>query len=426
MIKRRLFRALSDHLNKKEITFIVGPRQAGKTTLMLLLKKHLDEKGEKTVFLNFDIETDRQFFVSQEQLLKKITLEIGRTRGYVFIDEIQRKENAGLFLKGLYDMNLPYKFIVSGSGNVELKEHLHESLAGRKRMFKLTTLTFEEFVDYKTNYKYEGKLPEFFVLEKERTRQLFEEYLNFGGYPRVVLEETIEEKRQVMAELYQSYLERDIAYLLGVQKTEGFSALIKLMASQIGGMVNINELSGTLNLSVATVNNYLWYMQKTFLLDKVAPFFKNIRKEITKSPRYYFGDLGMRNFSLGVFGNAVSMGDAGHLFENFVFKILKEKIEDSAAQIHFWRTKDKAEVDFVLNQGLRQIPIEVKYQELKTAAIPRSFRSFLTKYHSDKGYLIHLGARRKTVVEKTVLLFLPYTGFIAQSNAEFLKTLGQG
>ena len=125
MIKRRLFRDLQEHMGKKEITFIVGPRQAGKTTLMMRLKDHVTADGKKTLYLNFDIETDRQFFVSQEQLLRKIALEIGGSEGYVFIDEIQRKENAGVFLKGLYDMNLPYKFIVSGSGSVELKEHIH-------------------------------------------------------------------------------------------------------------------------------------------------------------------------------------------------------------------------------------------------------------------------------------------------------------
>src|SRR3989338_8852975 len=128
MIKRALLRDLKEHFNKKEITFIVGPRQAGKTTLMFLLKKYLDRLEEKTVYLTLDIERDRQFFASQESLINKIKLVIG-DKGYVFIDEIQRKENAGIFLKGIYDMNLPYKFIVSGSGSVELKEKIHESLA---------------------------------------------------------------------------------------------------------------------------------------------------------------------------------------------------------------------------------------------------------------------------------------------------------
>ena len=141
-IKRTILNDIRQHLDQKEITLIVGPRQAGKTTLMTLLQDELDKSGRKTVFLNLDVETDKQFFTDQTRLAKKLELELGKNGGFVFIDEIQRKENAGLFLKGLYDMNLGYKFIVSGSGSVELKEKIHESLAGRKRIFELATVSF--------------------------------------------------------------------------------------------------------------------------------------------------------------------------------------------------------------------------------------------------------------------------------------------
>jgi len=107
MIKRKLFEEPKSHVPKKEISFIVGPRQAGKTTLMLMLKDHLENKGATTLFLNLDIEQDKQFFSSQSKLIRKIELELGKKEGFVFIDEIQRKEDAGLFLKGIYDMNLP-------------------------------------------------------------------------------------------------------------------------------------------------------------------------------------------------------------------------------------------------------------------------------------------------------------------------------
>jgi predicted AAA+ superfamily ATPase len=208
MIKRSLFEELKSHLPQKEISFIIGPRQAGKTTLMNFLKEYLERKNEKTLFLSLDIEKDKQFFVSQETLIKKIELEIGKEKGYVFIDEIQRKEDAGIFLKGIYDQNLPYKFIISGSGSVELKEKIKESLIGRKRIFKLNTLSFEEFVNFKTNYKYEQKIFDFFEIEKRKTKELLEEFLNFGGYPRVVLEEKLEEKLKIIDEIYQSYLEK--------------------------------------------------------------------------------------------------------------------------------------------------------------------------------------------------------------------------
>ncbi|MDA8433275.1 MAG: AAA family ATPase, partial [Nitrospiraceae bacterium] len=231
-IKRYLFSDLVEHLSKKEISLIVGPRQAGKTTLMTQLQDYLKGRGEGTLFLSLDFERDMPHFSSQQALLDRIGLEFGRRKGYVFIDEIQRKENAGLFLKGLYDMITPYKFIVSGSGSVELKEKVHESLAGRKRMFELSTVSLKEFANHKTRYKYEDRLEKYFQINKAEGLGLLVEYLNFGGYPRVVLEETLKEKLRTIDEIYRSYIEKDIAYLLRVERIDAFGNMLRLLAAQ--------------------------------------------------------------------------------------------------------------------------------------------------------------------------------------------------
>jgi predicted AAA+ superfamily ATPase len=403
--------ALKAHLGQKEISLIVGPRQAGKTTLMVLLKDHLESRGEKTIYLNFDIESDQKFFATQQDLVQKISMEIGNTGGYVFLDEIQRKKDAGLFLKGIYDMNLPYKLIVSGSGSLELKERIHESLAGRKQVFVLSTVSFLEFINYKTGYKYENRLAEFFSLEENAVRRFFEEYLMFGGYPKVILEETVDAKRKAISELYQSYLERDISSLLGVQKTEHFSSLVRLLASQIGSLANTAELASTLGISAKTVVRYLWYLEKTFLVDRISPYFKNLRKEITKSPIYYFGDLGMRNYALGIFGTPPIPSESGFLFQNFINNLLKKQIEHTPARIHYWRTTDKAEVDFVIDQISAIVPIEVKYKKLDRPEIPRAYRNFVSWYKPKKGYVVHLGTKHQTVIDGTAIDFLPFGQF---------------
>ncbi|MCL5773630.1 MAG: ATP-binding protein [Firmicutes bacterium] len=408
MIKRVLFGELKKHLSKKEITFVAGPRQAGKTTLMFLLKDYLDKNGEKTVFLNLDIESDKQFFTSQGTLIKKIQLEIGRGKGYAFIDEIQRKKDAGLFLKGIYDMNLPYKFIVSGSGSVELKEKIHESLAGRKTIFGLNTLSFEEFVNFKTGYRYENKLQDFFPIDKETTKGLLEEYLNYGGYPRVVLEDEFKQKKTIINEIYQSYLEKDIFYLLEIKKSEVFNNLVKVIASQIGGLTNLSDISSNLGTSLSTIKNYLWYMEKSFVLQKVTPYFKNLRKEITKAPIYYFYDLGLRNHALDMFGNIKMSEDFSFLFENLVLNIIKEKLRFSAAKINFWRTKDGAEVDFIVDSGRKLIPIEVKYKSLRKPEIKRSLKSFISKYTPQKALIINLELEEKIRFEDTEIQFIPF------------------
>lgn len=408
IIKRKLFQELQKHLEKKEISLIVGPRQAGKTTLMRLLKEELDRGGNKTIFFSLDSEEDKQWFSSQIALIKKIELELGKKQSYVFIDEIQRKENAGIFLKGIYDFDLPYKFIVSGSGSLELKEKIHESLVGRKRLFELNSISFEEFVNFKTNYRYQDKLEDYFSLSNIETKELLSEYLQFGGYPRIILESSFEEKKKNIDEIFRSYLEKDIVYLLNIDRPDAFSSLIRILASQTGQLINYSEIASMIGISMATLKNYLWYAEKTFVVQLLTPYFKNPRKEIIKSPTVYFYDLGLRNYALGVFGNIINPKDWGFIFQNFIFNIFKEKLKFSNTSLHFWRTKDKAEVDLVINYGREIIPVEIKYKVLSGVEIERSLHSFIEKYSPPKAFVINLGYQQTTVVGKTEVVFLPF------------------
>lgn len=392
-----------------EMTVLIGPRQVGKTYLMTLLQKRLEKKGEKTVFLNLDVESDKQFLESQTTLINYLRLQAGETRAFIFIDEIQRKENAGLFLKGIYDMHFPYKFIVSGSGSLDLKAKIKESMAGRKRLFFIEPISFEEFVNFKTEYKYETQLQNFFTIESTRTQSLLEEYMMFGGYPRIILAQTGEKKKNEMDELYRSYIARDITDLLGVEKPDAFSNLLKVMASQIGNLVNISELSSTIGISGKTVLNYLWYLEETFIIKKVTPYYRNVRSEVSKGPMYYFYDTGIRNYLLGLFGlPSLPPSLSGHLFENVIFNALRQQTHFASTRIHFWRTRDKAEVDFVVSAGLEIIPIEVKYSKLKKPQISRSLRSFIGKYSPKKAFVINLGMEKTVNLKTTKVHSLPY------------------
>ena len=398
--------ALTEHLDHPEITMLVGPRQAGKTTILKQLDAQLRAGGKNTLWLNLDVEDDFRHLASQGALLQKIRLELG-SGGVVFIDEIQRKENAGLFLKGLYDQGLPWKFVVSGSGSIELKEKISESLVGRKRLFELATISFGEFVDFRTGYRYADRLREFFRAEPARTEQLFREYLMYGGYPRVALAETHQEKLAVINEIFRSYLEKDIVYLLRVEKSDSFSNLVRVLASQTGKMVSYSELSATLGLSLPTVKTYLWYLEKTFMVRKVSPWFTNIRKEITKAPVYYFCDIGLRNFASGSFGG-ISDSEAGFVFQNTIYALLLERFPLADTTIHFWRTKDKAEVDFVIRRGAAVTPLEVKYSDMKKLEAQRSYRGFLERYHPESGYIVNKSLSDEAMVGETRVRCLPY------------------
>ncbi len=412
-IKRTLYNDIIEHLTAKEITLIVGPRQAGKTTIMETIRGELDKKGEKTLFLSLDFEKDVPHFKSQSAFIEKINLETGRNaKAFIFIDEIQRKENAGIFLKGIYDMHLPHKLIISGSGSLELKEKIHESLAGRKQIFEVNTLSFEEFINFKTDYKYYDRLIEYFRIEKEESKKLLLEYLNFGGYPRVVICDTVLEKTKIMNEIFQSYIEKDISYLLNVEKIDAFKNLIRILASQSGKLININELSSTLGISAPTVKNYFSYAEKTFIIKSITPFYRNARSEITKSPIIYFNDIGLRNFSTGRFGNINFFDEAGFVFQNFIYNKLHDKFKYNNSSIHFWRSKDGGEVDFVIYKGTKIIPVEVKCSELKKPVIARSIRSFIEKYKPKEAWVINLSLNTEMVNNGTVIKFMPAVNVI--------------
>lgn len=406
-IKRAFYKEIEVHLNKKEITLIVGPRQVGKTTLMLEILEKLKKKGEKVVYLNLDYESDKRYFESQDILLNKLNLEIGK-RGYVFIDEIQRKENAGLFLKGIYDMQPDYKFIISGSGSIELKEKIQESLTGRKRMFELLPVSFPEFVNYKTGYKYEDRLIDYFELEKEKTEIHLKEFLSFGGYPRVITEENIIEKRKVIDEIYRSYIEKDIISMLNIDRPDAFSLLIKLLAAGTGNILNYSQTASASGISVITLKKYLWYAEKTYIIKMLNPYFRNSVKELTKSRTAYFYDIGMRNFANNSFDLVLNQNETGFVFQNFIMNIISENLRWKGWSLHYWRTTDKAEVDFVINKNSEIIPLEVKYSIIKKSLVKRSLRSFIERYSPKRAFIVNLNYSDTVIVDNTEVLFVPF------------------
>ena len=408
IIKRKIFNEIKAHLNKKEISLIIGPRQVGKTTIMNEIKNYLEKEGKKFIFLSLDYESDSIFFKSQEELLRKIELTLGKEEGFVFIDEIQRKENAGLFLKGIYDRNLPYKFIVSGSGSLELKEKINESLAGRKRDFFMNPVDFEEFVDFKTKYQYEGRLQDFFEIEKQTTANFLKEYMNFGGYPRVILEETEKEKRNIIDQIFRSCIEKDIIYLLKADRVDAFVLMIKILASQTGQLINYTTLATQTGLSVQSLKKYLWYAEKVFIIRMVQPFFTNKQKEITKSPIVYFTDLGLRNFSLNMFGRVENNEQLGLIFQNFIYNKINKEVSDTLKSVNFWRTKEGAEVDFIIRDGLTLLPIEVKFSSFSKPEIARSLRSFINEYKPKEAKVINISLNSNESVADTKIIFIPY------------------
>ena len=398
MIKRWCYEKIKKHaFEAKEVTMVIGPRQSGKTTLLRQLMDEMIRDGRKVMYLNLDYEADNQFFESQITLIAKIKNDIG-SAGTVFIDEVQRKENAGVFLKGIYDMDLGYKFVVTGSGSFELNEKIVESMAGRKRLFELNSLSFKEFVDYKTDYKYVENYDLLQKFEEDKLSLMLQEYLIFGGYPRVILSSDEAEKRLLATEIFNSYLDKDIRGWLGVDKIQEFTEMCRVLAAESGQLLDMTKLGKQTALSYKTIKNYLWYLEKTYIIRTVRPFGKNKVNELVRSPMVYFNDLGMRNFLLGQLYQRdfkINLVDTSFLFQNLIFLMLIDLTEINLLpyDICYWRTKSGAEVDFVWGNIVKPIPVEVKFSKQKN--VTRSLMSFINKYKPEKAFLVNLEMEKK-------------------------------
>lgn len=412
-IKRDLLDQLIDHLEEPQISLIVGPRQAGKTTLMKKMEQHLAKQDRETLFL--DVDQNPEIFENQQDFLQFLDIETTSSYPVVFIDEIQRKKNAGLFLKAIHDRNLPYKFVVSGSGSLELKEKVHESLVGRKKLFELSTITFKEFVNYQTDYQYEKELEKYFKVKTQEARIFLEEYLNFGGYPRVVTAESKQKKREEIKEIYNSYLQKDISVFLQVRKLDTFSDLLGMLSDRIGGTIKYSSLTDSLEISKDTLMNYLYYAENTFIINRISPFFTNKKKEIVKSPKVYFNDIGLRNYSLDLFGDLKRPETLSKVFENLVFNVLKRKASFSPYSLRYWRTQSQAEVDFILSPDRkRTTPVEVKFKELTKPKTSRSLRSFINKYEPECAYIVNLNLSKTKKINDTKVKFISFFELLSE------------
>ncbi len=360
---RYLYKNLEKHLKHKNYTILTGARQVGKTSLLKQLYQYLKRNEEEVVLLNLENKTllkklnnnVKSVFDHVSIIPKKIIDGKTKNRIFLLIDEIQYLEDPTNFLKFLYDeYEYNVKIVATGSSAFYIDTKFKDSLAGRKRIFQLYPLSFNEFLVFKQEEKinkelsYQVSEPSYVSSYKTEANSLLMEYLTYGGYPAVVLEEDYQEKKWLLEELKNSYLRRDIIES-GVDKETQFLMLVQLLADQTGNLVNRNELANTLRLDNKTVDKYTYILEKCFHIDLVKPFYKNLRKELTKMPKVYFNDIGLRNAILGRFDKPINRMDKGALLENFVYNQLR--IKHSRDVIKYWRTVDKKEVDFVIEES---------------------------------------------------------------------------
>ena len=377
-VPRTLEKNILTTLRMPEIIAIVGPRQCGKTTLL----RHIadDLKAEKLSFVDFEDRDDLSLFTNDIKGFAKLYVE---GRNFLFIDEFQYAEEGGKNLKYLYDTH-PIKIFITGSSATELSIQSIRHLVGRIFVFELYPFSFREYLSYK-----EGELTRFLTGEIEPGREMikridvhFREYLIYGGYPRAALASTSEEKELVLSNIFNTYLLREIREILNFRDDFKLTQLIHALALQIGSTCNYRELSTLTGFRYGDLLEALNVLKKTFVVAESRPFYTNKRLELVKAPKLFFLDNGFRNVAIKNFQPGGQRTDTGALSENF----LAAELVKYSDGLCFWRTKSKAEVDFVVEAHNQVIPIEVK-SGLKKPAISRSFRSFLEKYRPAKGFV---------------------------------------
>jgi len=410
IVKREIFPKITAHLEKPEITLITGARQTGKTVLLGMLKEWLikEEKvaAQKIFYFNLDIIKDWEFFQSQTRFIEFLEDRSQKQKIYVLVDEAQRVPDCSRFFKGVYDSNLNVKLILTGSSSLELKTRFQESLAGRKQVFHLFSFCFTEFLQAKNKTLAEllEKKSKISEISKKQILSLFREYIIWGGYPRVVLSQTNQEKSDVLADIYSSYVEKDIVGLLEIRNRLGFSRLVKLLAGQTGQLVNITELTNSLNLDRETVERYLKALEETFIISPLIPYFKNPRQEIVKQNKIYFNDTGIRNYALDNFSLISERQDAGLVLENAVFREILVSLS-LFQKIRFWRTKQGAEIDFLILKGEKIVPIEVK-SNIRKPIISLGLRNFIEKYSPEKAFVVNFLLEQRIKIKKIRINFI--------------------
>lgn len=352
MFCRTISNLIRTKIGKGKAIVVMGPRQVGKTTLINQLLS-----GQKHLFLNADDPVTRQSLTnpSTEQLRS-----IVGANTLVFLDEAQRIPNIGLTLKIIADQFKDVQLLVSASSSFELGNEINEPLTGRKWEYQLYPISWEEMenqIGYLT------------------AEQQLENRLLYGFYPDVL--NNPGEEVEVLRQLVNSYLYKDILAFGNIRKPELLEKLVQALALQIGSEVSYNELAQLLGVDKNTVSNYIDLLQKGFIVFKLGSFSRNLRNEIKTNQKIYFYDVGVRNTVIGNFSNLELRQDKGILWENFLIaeRLKQNAYHGSLAKIYFWRTTRQQEVDFIEEESGKISAFEFKWKAKGKTRFPRTFLS---------------------------------------------------
>jgi predicted AAA+ superfamily ATPase len=366
MIKRELESIIQSKLGKGKAILLMGARQVGKTTLL----KNLFKQNSGVLWLNGDEKDVQELFQnSSSSRLKAFFAK----HTIVIIDEAQRIQDIGLRMKLITDQIPEVQLIATGSSAFELANKVNEPLTGRKWEYKMYPLSFQEMVEHHG------------LLEEQR---MLPHRMVFGYYPDVVSH--VGDEKEILKQLTESYLYKDVLWLEQVKKPEGMIKLLQALAYQIGSQVSYNELSKTTGIDIKTIEKYIAVLEQTYVIFRLGSLSRNLRSELKKSRKIYFYDNGIRNSLISNLNSIEQRTDTGALWENYLVseRMKFNEYHKRWPNSWFWRTKDQKEIDYIEEKDGLISAYEFKWNPLSKHKNPKSF---LNAYTESNFQIIHPG-----------------------------------
>ncbi|OVE82187.1 AAA family ATPase [bacterium K02(2017)] len=335
MINREITSEFKKLLKEYPIVTILGPRQSGKTTLAKMSLK-------KYEYCNLENPEDRQYALDDPKAF------LSQFSGKVILDEIQRVPILLSYIQTIVDnKKLNGQFVLTGSHQLEIQQAISQSLAGRTAILHLLPLSIKELD--KAGIKYSS----------------FEDYVIKGFLPRVY--DQNQRPTVAYSNYYQTYVERDVRQLIKLKNVTLFEKFIKLLAGRVGQLIDYNSFAGDVGVDAKTIKEWLAILEASFVIFKLPPFYKNFGKRVIKSLKYYFIDVGLLVFLLGIEKTKQIKRDPlfGNIFENLVvIEALKSRFNKGRlSNLYFFRDSNGKEIDLLCNDANEIIAIEIKAAE---------------------------------------------------------------
>ena len=367
MIEREIKKEFLQLLKEYPIVTILGPRQAGKTTLSLKSLKQYD-------YCNLEIPENREFALNDPKAF------LAQFKKKVILDEIQRTPQLLSYIQAIVDVNqINGQFVLTGSHQLELKEAVTQSLAGRTGILNLLPFSISELASAKIKY------------------DSFEDYAFRGFLPRVYDQD--QRPTQAYSNYYQTYVERDVRQLINLKNASLFEKFLRLLAGRIGQIIDYTSLGNDVGVDSKTIKDWLSILEASYIVYKLEPYFENFGKRVIKSPKYYFMDVGLLCYILGIENSSQISRDplVGNIFENLiVIDCLKARLnQGKMPHLYFFRDSNQKEIDIIFQDGRELVGIEIKSSSTFSTSMVKNLNTLKDTIKFKKSYLIYSGEDKK-------------------------------